>query len=149
MYKISLLQAQDLACAYQLEKICHQVPWSEKIFYSNQGNAYINLKIEVNNKIVGSAICHVVVDEATLFNIVIHPDYRHQGLAKKLLAELIDILLQKKIHMIWLEVRESNLSAINLYRQLGFNDITIRKNYYPTTNNQYEDAIIMAYTLCL
>ncbi|MEN1508294.1 ribosomal-protein-alanine N-acetyltransferase, partial [Pseudomonas aeruginosa] len=44
---------------------------------------------------------------------------------------------------LWLEVRASNAAAIALYESLGFNEATIRRNYYPTTDGR-EDAIIMA-----
>ena len=119
--------------------------------FSNQGERYLNLKITVNNKIVGFCICQQVIDEATLFNIAIHPKYRKQGLAKALLNRLIDELMamSNTISTLWLEVRESNRPAIDLYHSIGFNQITIRKNYYPTASCHQEDAIIMAYTLAL
>jgi len=153
MKTISILNENDLAEAYQLEQLCHPIPWSKETFFSNQGERYLNLKITVANKIVGFCICQKVVDEATLFNIAIHPKYRKQGLAKALLNHLIDELMSinapYKISTLWLEVRRSNTPAIALYQLIGFNQITIRKNYYPSTNGHREDAIIMAYTLAL
>ena len=153
MKTISILNENDLAEAYQLERLCHPIPWSKETFFSNQGERYLNFKITVANKIVGFCICQQVVDEATLFNIAIHPKYRKQGLAKALLNHLIDELMAKsspyKISTLWLEVRRSNTPAIVLYQSIGFNQITIRENYYPSTDGHREDAIIMAYTLAL
>ena len=151
MKTISILNENDLKEAYELELICHPIPWSKETFFSNQGERYLNLKITVNNKIVGFCICQQVIDEATLFNIAIHPKYRKQGLAKALLNRLIDELMamSNTISTLWLEVRESNRPAIDLYHSIGFNQITIRKNYYPTASDDQEDAIIMAYTLAL
>ncbi|OCG23212.1 ribosomal-protein-alanine N-acetyltransferase [Gilliamella sp. wkB108] len=153
MKTISTLTALDLDEAYQLELLCHAIPWSKQTFYSNQGDRYLNLKITINHQIVGFCICQQVADEANLFNIAIHPEFRQQGLAHQLLNNLIDRLLAintpTPISTLWLEVRQSNLPAIRLYHCLGFNEITIRKNYYPTVNGQQEDAIIMAYTLAL
>lgn len=146
---ISVLTNHDLNVAYQLEKICHPIPWSESTFFSNQGRHYINKKITIDEQIVGFLICQTVADEATLFNLVIHPDFRQQGLAKDLLLVLIEELTLQKISTLWLEVRASNIAAITLYHHLGFNELTIRKNYYPTQNQDREDAIIMAYTLSL
>ncbi|MCO6547102.1 MAG: ribosomal protein S18-alanine N-acetyltransferase [Gilliamella sp.] len=153
MKTISILTEHDLKKTFELEKICHAIPWSKQTFFSNQGERYLNFKITINNQIVGFCICQHVVDEANLFNIAIHPDFRKQGLARKLLNHLIDALITIKspcpISTLWLEVRQSNTAAIKLYHTLGFNQITIRKNYYPTTNGKQEDAIIMAYTLAL
>ena len=146
MKTISDLTNADLPIAFQLEKCCHLFPWSENTFYSNQGERYLNKKIIVDDQLVGFLICQTVVDEASLFNIAIHPDYRKQGLAKLLLKQLITELDAKQVKMLWLEVRESNTVAIALYQQLGFNEISVRKNYYPTKHGK-EDAIIMAYTI--
>lgn len=150
MKTISTLNGHDLAEAYQLELLCHVIPWSKQIFYSNQGERYLNLKICIDQQIVGFCICQTVADEANLFNIAIHPQFRQQGLAKDLLNELISRLMASNSpSTIWLEVRESNQAAIKLYHSLGFNEITIRKNYYPTATGDYENAIIMAFTLRL
>lgn len=153
MNTISILTPTDFAEAYQLEKRCHPIPWSKETFYSNHGDRYLNLKVTVKNKIVGFCICQIIADEATLFNVAIDPDFRRQGLGRALLSHLIEKLEQKggpmPISTLWLEVRASNKGAITLYDSLGFNEITVRKNYYPTTNGQREDAIIMTYTCIL
>ncbi|MDF7667654.1 ribosomal protein S18-alanine N-acetyltransferase [Orbaceae bacterium ESL0727] len=151
MKTISSLNSADLPAAYQLEQICHAFPWSRNTFYSNQGEHYFNQKITLNNQLVGFCICHLVADEASLFNIAIDPAFRRQGLAKALLTSLINQLATQSSHnpikTIWLEVRASNQAAIHLYNSLGFNELTIRKNYYPAQGGKQEDAIIMAYTL--
>ncbi|MDF7669713.1 ribosomal protein S18-alanine N-acetyltransferase [Orbaceae bacterium ESL0721] len=152
MKKISPLTPEDLPAAYQLELIAHPFPWSESVFYSNQGDRYFNLKISDDDQLIGYAICQIVADEATLFNIAINPKFRRQGLAKMLLNEVIAQLssMPKPIRTLWLEVRASNKAAINLYNVLGFNELTVRKKYYPTKESSHgEDAIIMAYTLML
>lgn len=146
MKKISKLINADLQAAYQLEKRCHEYPWSEITFNSNQGERYLNKKIEIDDHLVGFLICQTVLDEASLFNIAIDPNYRQQGLARSILNNLITELEAQKIKVLWLEVRESNAAAIALYQQIGFNEISIRKNYYPTKNG-HENAIIMAYNI--
>lgn len=153
MKTISILNKHDLSEAFALEQRCHPIAWSKQTFFSNQGDHYLNLKLTINNKIIGFCICQLVADEANLFNIAIHPKFRKQGLAKALLNCLIDKLTtinpSNPITTLWLEVRQSNKAAILLYHSLGFNQITIRKNYYPTTDGKQEDAIIMALTLAL
>lgn len=147
MNTISELKSQDFDMAYAIEKICHTHPWSEKTFLSNQGPHYLNYKISQNDQIVGYCIIQIVLDEASLFNLAIHPQYQRQGLAKKLLSYALEQLSIRQISTIWLEVRASNQAAIQLYEQLGFNQFSIRKNYYPIKDGQREDALIMANTL--
>ncbi|MEX0446310.1 ribosomal protein S18-alanine N-acetyltransferase [Xenorhabdus sp. SGI246] len=146
MKNISLLTPVDLPVAFQIEQASHAFPWSEKTFYSNQGERYLNYKITLNDQMIGFAIVQCVLDEATLFNIAIRPEYQSQGHGKTLLKYLVDVLPHKQINTLWLEVRRSNRSAVRLYEDLGFNEVSIRKNYYPTATGK-EDAIIMALPL--
>ena len=60
-----------------------------------------------------------------------------------IMGDLIDELEKRGVATLWLEVRASNAAAIALYESLGFNEATIRRNYYPSTDGR-EDAIIMA-----
>ena len=156
MNTISSLETTDLPAAYHIEQRAHAFPWSEKTFASNQGERYLNFQLTQNGKMAAFAITQVVLDEATLFNIAVDPDYQRQGLGRALLEHLIDELekrtgykivgnkLEKRgVATLWLEVRASNAAAIALYESLGFNEATIRRNYYPTTDGR-EDAIIMA-----
>ena len=111
---------------------------------NNQGERYHNLKILLDRHIVGFAICQTVLDEATLFNIAIAPEYQGRQLGYRLLDTLMKQLNQKGIATLWLEVRESNQGAIALYQRLNFHQVDIRKNYYPTPEGQRENAVIMA-----
>ncbi|WP_273839789.1 ribosomal protein S18-alanine N-acetyltransferase [Providencia rettgeri] len=146
MMKISTLKQSDLATAFLIEKLSHDFPWTERVFYGNQGERYHNLKISVNNQIVGYAITQCVLDEATLFNIAIHPDFQGRGYGRLLLEQLISELINKGIMTLWLEVRESNASALYLYEKLGFHEVTVRKDYYPAKKGR-EDALVLALTL--
>lgn len=53
-------------------------------------------------------------------------------------------LRKKGIQTLWLEVRESNSIARRLYEKQGFNEVDIRKNYYPKPNGGRENAVVMA-----
>ncbi|WP_024550795.1 ribosomal protein S18-alanine N-acetyltransferase [Siccibacter turicensis] len=146
MNTISLLTPSDLAAAYAIEKRSHAFPWSEKTFASNQGERYLNLRLEVDGQLAAFAITQVVLDEATLFNIAVDPAYQRRGLGRALLEHLINQLEQRDVFTLWLEVRASNAPAIALYESLGFNEATVRRNYYPTADGR-EDAIVMALPL--
>ena len=143
MNTISSLSQSDLPAAFQIEKRAHAFPWSEHTFVSNQGERYLNYQLTVEGRMAAFAITLVVLDEATLFNIAVDPDFQRRGLGKALLEHLIDELEKRGVLTLWLEVRASNVAAIALYESLGFNEATIRRNYYPTADGR-EDAIIMA-----
>lgn len=143
MNSISTLTPDDHPRAMQIERASHAFPWSDATFASNQGERYLNLKIESGGQMAGFAITQVVLDEATLFNIAIDPAFQRRGLARELLAALIARLEARGIHTLWLEVRASNQGARALYEQLGFNEVSLRRNYYPTVTGR-EDAVIMA-----
>ncbi|MDD0823779.1 ribosomal protein S18-alanine N-acetyltransferase [Mannheimia sp. AT1] len=141
---IEIINEQDFERLFEIEQKAHLVPWSKGTLLNNQGEKYLNLKLVENEQIVAFAISQIVLDEATLFNIAVDPAFQHQGFGKRLLSELILQLQQKGIATLWLEVRESNIAAQRLYNSLGFNEVTIRKNYYPTPEGGKENAVIMA-----
>lgn len=141
---IEPITEQDFDRLFEIEQAAHLVPWSKGTLLNNQGNKYLNLKLVENGNIVGFAISQIVPDEATLFNIAIDPNFQGKGLGKQLLSELIKQLSAKNIATLWLEVRESNQPAQKLYDSLGFNEVTIRKNYYPTQAGGRENAVVMA-----
>ncbi|PJG84160.1 ribosomal protein S18-alanine N-acetyltransferase [Caviibacterium pharyngocola] len=142
---ISLIEPQDFDRLFEIEQAAHLVPWSLGTLKNNCGERYLNLKLSDNNgKILAFAICQTVLDEATLFNIAVDPNYQGQGFGKALLNALIEKLRAQGIVTLWLEVRESNRTAQQLYLQQGFNEVDIRKNYYPTPDGDREHAVVMA-----
>lgn len=146
MNKISSLTTADLATAFTIEQASHAFPWSQTTFASNQGDRYLNLKLEADGQLAGFAITQIVLDEATLFNIAIHPQWQRRGFGRALLEALITELETRGVVTLWLEVRASNRAALALYEEMGFNEVTLRRNYYPSANGR-EDAIVMALPL--
>ncbi len=134
----------DFDRLFEIEQQAHLVPWAKGTLLNSQGERYLNLKLSVENRIVAFAICQFVLDEATLFNIAVDPAYQGKGYGKQLLQALIAQLQQKQITTLWLEVRASNTTAQKLYSSLGFNEVTVRKNYYPTQDGGRENAVVMA-----
>jgi len=146
MNSISILTPTDLPRAFEIENASHAFPWTEKTLTSNQGERYLNLKIMQGDHMAGFAITQMVLDEATLFNIAIDPAFQRQGLGRALLENIIQTLEQRGVVTLWLEVRASNSKAIALYESLGFNEVSVRRNYYPAAQGR-EDAIMMALIL--
>ena len=72
--------------------------------------------------------------------IATHPDYRRQGIARKLLTYTLQSAMREGVQSSFLEVRESNLAAQDMYRKFGYVEVGRRKRYYRDNN---EDAILM------
>ena len=125
----------------ELEKVCFRDPWSENSIASELGNRLsLGLVAVDGDRVVGYVGSQSVVGETDMMNIAVAPDYRRQGIAEKLVTELISGLRQKGNHSLMLEVRVSNTSARQLYDKLGFEQVGLRKNYY---RNPKEDAMIL------
>ena len=92
------------------------------------------------SSIIGFAGLWLMVDEAHITTIAMHPDFRRKGLGEFLLVNLIDIAYDIGAKWVTLEVRVSNYTAQNLYRKYGFREKGLRQKYY--SDNQ-EDALIM------
>lgn len=90
--------------------------------------------------IIGFAGLWLMVDEAHVTTIAMHPDFRRRGLGEYMLASLIEIAYDIGARWVTLEVRVTNYNAQNLYRKYGFREQGLRKRYY--SDNQ-EDALIM------
>jgi len=88
----------------------------------------------------------LVLDEAHLLNISIAAEYQGRGLGRELLVHMMQVARQYNALNMFLEVRVSNLAAIGLYENMGFNEMAIRRNYYPAKNGR-EDAILMGMAL--
>ena len=114
--------------------------WSYNVLkqeLENEKTKYIIAK--ENNEVVGFAGILVVLDEATLNNIVVKKSCRCRGIGGELLETLIDLCADLKLKSFTLEVNVENIPAIKLYEKFGFKNLGIRKKYY----NNSTDAYIM------
>ncbi|MCU4674994.1 ribosomal protein S18-alanine N-acetyltransferase [Catenovulum sp. 2E275] len=146
-FSIRPFTQDDIEPALAIELESQPDPWSAAVFQSCLNQRYINLAlVNEQNQLIGFLISDNVVGEISLMNICIATQYRRQGLAKLLLNALIEQANLIKAAVIWLEVRQSNLAAQNLYFQLGFNQIAIRQKYYSSPIGS-EHALVMSLNL--
>lgn len=134
---------EDAKEIFAIEMECFSVPWSLDSIETELVNEDKKLYyvIEDVDGVVGYAGAWLVYDEGQITNIAIRPSARRQGFGAKLTSALIEECFKRGMHEIFLEVRISNLSALSLYRQLGFTVKGMRKNYY---SEPKEDAYIMS-----
>ena len=111
----------------------------EQLLSAFSSGRFVSFAVKKKDKIVSVITCSVSFEEADLEGIVTLKEHKNKGYAKALIEHLIDFLKEKKVEKLFLEVREGNLSAINIYKKVGFNQISIRKKYYQNGEN----ALIM------
>ena len=134
---------EDAKEIFAIEMECFSVSWSldsieTELLNEDKKLYYV---VEDANGVVGYAGAWLVYDEGQITNIAIRPSARRQGFGAKLTSALIEECFKRGMHEIFLEVRISNLSALSLYRKLGFTVKGMRKNYY---SEPKEDAYIMS-----
>ncbi len=104
------------------------------------GRQSVTLPSPSLSSILGFAGLWLMVDEAHITTIAMHPGYRRLGLGELMLSSLIDIAYSIGAKWVTLEVRITNYNAQNLYRKYGFHEAGVRHRYYSDNN---EDALIM------
>ncbi|MES2917596.1 MAG: ribosomal protein S18-alanine N-acetyltransferase [Pseudomonadota bacterium] len=140
---IRSLDLADLPAALALEKRAHAFPWSQGNFGDAHASGYYMVVMEEGGRLIGYGIVQVILDEGHLLNITVDPDLHGRGLGRTLLQHLLDYAAQKT-DTLFLEVRPSNRRAIALYQAAGFNEIGLRRHYYPAVGGGREDALLMA-----
>lgn len=138
------VQEKDMLQLVVIEEAGQISPWTLEVFERCFTAGSLGWVIEVEQQIVGFIIILIQVGEAHILNLCIHPHFQHQGLGEQLLKESLQAAKQQKAAIAYLEVRVTNHRAIRLYKKLGFQLISTRKNYYVTEQGHKEDALIFA-----
>jgi ribosomal-protein-alanine N-acetyltransferase len=129
----------------ELEQAVYPFPWTRGNFVDSLVAGYFACTLNhVDGDLVGYCIAMSGVGEMHLLNITIAPAARRRGHARRLLAELVRHCRAREATRLWLEVRESNDDAREVYRRLGFAQAGRRKGYYPAPEGRREDAIVMS-----
>ena len=124
-----------------VEKASFAVPWSRKSFWEEAANEQTCYLLALDDeRVIGYAGMWLVLDEAQITNVAIHPDHRGQKIGLALLKEMIKEAVKRGAERMTLEVRPSNVAALALYTSLDFQDCGRRPGYYQDNG---EDAIIM------
>ena len=92
--------------------------------------------VAVSDDVMGYIGVQEICGEAYITNIAVFGEYRNQGIGRSLLKKAVDGAKSRNCEFITLEVRESNESAISLYKSEGFEVAGVRKSFYtdPTEN---------------
>ncbi len=138
---IRRMTGRDLRAVMEIERLCFPAPWDEEVFLEELEREWAHLDVlAVDGVVLGFVNFWLVRDEVHVLNVAVHPSARRSGWASRLLAHVIAVAWREGCHLIALEVRRSNQSALRLYRKFAFRPVGIRPGYYAENN---EDAIVM------
>jgi len=142
------LTSIEIPLVLLIEEQNSDYPWSKLQFTTSIENSKnLCYCLSLDGKTIGYLIALLAGDTADILNIGIDHDFQRKDYGTALLNHLIEELRKRDISEIFLEVRAGNKSAIQFYKRQGFEEISVRKNYYTkNSKNQShrEDGIIMS-----
>jgi [ribosomal protein S18]-alanine N-acetyltransferase len=139
---------RDLPRILAIEQLAFPTPWSLKSFERELMLPFSRITVATlpnldHGGAVGFLCRWLIADECHVLNLAVHPEFRRQGIGVYLLNSAVTEAKAKRINVITLEVRRTNVAARQLYRKLHFEERRLRRNYY----GPGEDAIVMELTL--
>lgn len=134
---------EDLVRVIDIELVAYDFPWTLGIFRDCLRYGYTCMVFESDEDLLGYGILSVGAGECHLLNICIAPAFQGRGHGAQMIEGLLELARTQAARMAFLEVRASNTAAYRVYTKLGFNELGVRKNYYPAHNGR-EDAILLA-----
>jgi len=140
------ITVDDVSQLMTVEVNCHSHPWSEKTFKSCIGERYFGSYLVEDSNIIGFYVGEYILEEATLMDICVSPDFQGKGYGKYILNHYQQAAKQLGAKTLFLEVRAKNISALMMYINDGYAEIGRRTGYYPSAVG-YEDAIVMKKSL--
>ncbi len=140
--------ADDVGEVLAIEETVFPYPWSRGNFLDSLVSGYDCWVLrDAANSVSGYMLLMLILDEAHLLNIAVRRDWQGQGAGRVLMDQAVSIARSKAAVRLLLEVRPSNIRAIDIYQRYGYAEIGRRKNYYPAPGNSREDAILMSLPL--
>ena len=139
---IRKMTLEDVPGVIDLDQKSFSLPWPERSFrFELTANPASRCWVaDFDGKIVGMVVVWLIIDEAHVATLATHPDFRRRGIGTKLLSHALRHMIDEGARSSFLEVRESNSSAQDMYRKFGYEASGRRPRYYKDNN---EDAILM------
>lgn len=140
------MSALDLDEILKLEYRAYPYPWSRTNFTDSMTSGYSCWVCRIGGELIGYSVVMMAVDDAHLLNICIAERRQGMGFGARLLRHAMETAKIAGASTLLLEVRPSNVRAIELYRHFGFKQIGVRRGYYPAEKGR-EDALVMTHAL--
>lgn len=140
------MRLEDIERVQEIDSQSFSLPWPKTSFEFELKNPAswprVAEILDENGRpvLVGMICAWIILDELHIATIAIHPDFRKQGIGKRMLAEMLLEAAAEGVKLAYLEVRRGNLVAQKLYEEFGFKIVGIRPRYYA---DNHEDALMM------
>jgi ribosomal-protein-alanine N-acetyltransferase len=145
--KIRLMELEDLEEVRQIDRLSFSLPWPESAYRHEllENPASMSWVAEASDlggesKIVGMVVVWLILDEAHIATLAVHPAYRRKGIGSRLLKQALIEAVDRGARRAMLEVRANNATAQSMYHRFGFVVVYRRPRYYRDNN---EDALLM------
>ena len=145
-WQLAHINPADLESILAIEQNSFQRPWGRQSFEGELRNrkacnyAVKSIEVKTCGQVIAYAFWHLVVDEMHLLKVAVTHAWRGQGVASRLLEGCFTSSVEQGAKSAHLEVRPSNIPAIELYQKLGFELVGRRPKYYTDSK---EDALLM------
>ena len=146
LWRMRKMNTSDLDDVQEIEQQVYNYPWSEAIFNDCFTAGYYCWICEEIDNVLGYCILSLAAGEGHIMNICVDPSEQKQGIGRFMVDHMVKVAKNAEVSSIFLEVRPSNTSAISLYQGMGFNELGIRKDYYPGKEGR-EDALMLGLEL--
>ncbi len=138
----------DLGEVLAIEQQAYPHPWSRGNFVDSLAAGYeARVLRDAAGRLQAYYLAMQGVGEMHLLNITVAPSQQGRGHARALLDALGRSARERGCGQIWLEVRQSNARARQVYLRYGFAEVGLRRAYYPAADGQREDAVLMSLDL--
>lgn len=131
----------DLPEMVAIENQLHLAPWTLEHFREEMAKPYAQVWVmtddETDSLVAAYIAFRVLFEECEILNIAVARPYRSLGLAKRLIRSAVTFAVKQGVRQVVLDVRKSNLPAIQLYHGLGFEIHQIRKEFYSDGEDAY------------
>ena len=144
--RIRPLVERDLDAVVAIEREIYEFPWSLGNFRDSLAAGYSCWVVRSADGPTGYAVMMIGAGEAHLLNLSIAASWQRRGYGKQLLEHLMDVARSSGARALLLEVRPSNEGARRLYAAYGFEQVGVRRGYYPARDGR-EDALLLTYRL--
>lgn len=141
------LALQHLDAVLRVEAQAYAHPWSRSNFTDSLKSGYEAQVLMADATLLGYFVAMKGVDEVHLLNLTVAPAHQRQGWARVMLDAISLWAKGQGADWLWLEVRVGNLRALQVYESQGYRRAGVRKNYYPASHGQREDAVVMSLRL--
>jgi ribosomal-protein-alanine N-acetyltransferase len=140
---IRRMALEDVEQVVAIDEASFSMPWPARSFHFEltDNPASRSWVAELDGKVIGILVAWLIVDEIHIATIATHNDFRRQGIGEKLLVHTLKSAKEEGAVTSFLEVRESNRFARQMYNKFGYVEVGRRRHYYKDNN---EDAILMS-----